>query len=275
MTQSGSSMAERRQLLKEQCLTKPPNPSFIEEADFTRFIVIEKLKFVFCFIPKVSCTAWKCVLYSAENQGEVALRPHRKRLFSWLKDYNVTARKEILKNYYKAMFVREPFERLASAYRDKVNYLWFKRFVIPNKTTEQLRKEAAVPFSTFIKSVLSSNASTFPERGYIEDQHWRPYERICPCEIDYDFIGHFENLGEEAPQLLKIIGVDDYVTFPEYHPSKTTSHVIDYYSQLTKDEILQLGRLFELDFKLFGYGFPGPLAEVLKNKTMTADMVFN
>ena len=276
MTQSGSSMAERRQLLKEQCITKPPNPSFIEEADFTRFIVIEKLKLVFCFIPKVSCTAWKRVLYSAENQREqVAFNPHRRSLFSWLKDYNVTARKEILKNYYKAMFVREPFARLASAYRDKVNDVWFKRFVIPNKTTEELKKEAAVPFSTFIKSVLLSNATTFPERGYIEDQHWRPYERICPCEIDYDFIGHFENLGEEAPQLLKIIGVDDYVTFPEYHPSKTTSHVIDYYSQLTKDEILQLGRLFELDFKLFGYSFPGPLAEVLKNKTMTADMVFN
>ena len=75
---------------------------------------------------------------------------------------------------------------------------------------------------------------------------------------------------KEAPQLLKIIDVNDYVTFPEYHPSKTKSHILDYYSQLTEDEILQLGRLFELDFKLFGYSFPGPLAEVLKNKTMTA-----
>ena len=104
MTQSGSRMAERRQLLKEQCLTKPPNPSFIEEADFTRFIVIEKLKFVFCFIPKVSCTTWKRVLYSVENQGEqLAFNPHRRSLFSWLKDYNVTKRKEILKKYYKAI----------------------------------------------------------------------------------------------------------------------------------------------------------------------------
>ena len=276
MTQSGSRMAERRQLLKEQCLTKPPNPSFIEEADFTRFIVIEKLKFVFCFIPKVSCTTWKRVLYRAENhEKQLALDPHCRSLFSWLIDYNVTKRKEILQNYYKAMFVREPFERLASAYRDKLNDVWFKRFVIPNKTSEELSKAATVPFSTFIKSVLLSNATSFPERGYIEDQHWRPYERICPCEVDYDFIGHFENLAEEAPQLLKIIGVDDYVTFPEYHPSETKSHVLNYYSQLTKDEITQLGRLFELDFKLFGYGFPGPLVEALKYKTITADIVFN
>jgi len=267
-----SRMAERRQLLREQCLTKPPNPSFIEEADFSRFIVIEKLKFVFCFIPKVSCTTWKRVLYSAENKGgQVVFNPHNNRLFSWLKDYSVTERKKILKGYYKAMFVREPFERLASAYRDKVNRLWFKRFVIPDKTTEELRKEAAVPFSTFIKSVLSSNATTLPKRGYIEDQHWRSYEQICPCEVDYDFIGHFENLAEEAPQLLKIIGVDDYVTFPEYRLSKTKSHVLEYYSELTKDEIFQLGRLFELDFKLFGYDFPGPLEEICEKKSLTTE----
>ena len=265
-------MAERRQLLKEQCLTKPPNPSFIEEADFSRFIVIEKLKVVFCFIPKVSCTNWKRVLYSAENEGEhMAFNTHRRDQFSWLKDYNVAERKEILKNYYKAMFVREPFERLASAYRDKVNRVWFKRFVVPNKNNEELKEEAAVPFSTFIKSVLSTNATKLRGRGYIEDQHWRSYEQICPCEVDYDFIGHFENLAEEAPQLLKIIGVDDYVTFPEYHPSKTKSHVSDYYSQLTKDEIFQLGRLFELDFKLFGYDFPGPLEEVYWKKSLTTE----
>ena len=266
-------MAERRQLLREQCLTKPPNPSFIEEADFTRFIVIEKLKFVFCFIPKISCTNWKRVLYSAENPGEQVFRnPHRNSLFSWLKDYNVNERKHILKSYYKAMFVREPFERLASAYRDKVEGVWLKRFVIPDITIEEIWKEGTVPFSSFIRSVLSSDVITLKKHGYhIEDQHWRSYEQICPCEVDYDFIGHFENLAEEAPQLLKIIGVDDYVTFPEYHPSKTKLYMSEYYSQLTKDEIFQLGREYELDFKLFGYDFPGSLEEVLKNKTLQTE----
>ncbi|KAL9969169.1 hypothetical protein ACROYT_G021354 [Oculina patagonica] len=265
-------MAERRQLLREQCLTKPPNPSFIEEADFSRFIVIEKLKLVFCFIPKVSCTTWKRALYSAENKGEkVSFNPHSNSLFSWLKDYSVVERKQILKSYYKAMFVREPFARLASAYRDKVNKVWFKRFVIRNKSTQELKKEAAVPFSTFIKSLLSTNETTLRKLGYIEDQHWRSYEQICPCEVNYDFIGHFENLAEEAPQLLKITGADEYVTFPEYHSSKSAPYMLDYYSQLTKDEIIHLGEFYELDFKLFGYEFPGPLEGVLKNKTIAEE----
>ena len=168
------------------------------------------------------------------------------------------------------MFVREPFARLASAYRDKVNQV--RRLVFSNKSLQELKKKGIkATFSAFVQNVLSSNQTTLQARGRIEDQHWRPYEQICPCEVNYDFIGHFENLAEEAPQLLKIIGVDDYVTFPEYHPSKTTPYMLDYYSQLTKDEISQLGQLFELDFKLFGYDFPGPLEEVLKNKTIAEE----
>ena len=266
-------MAERGKLLREQCLTKPPNPSFIEEADFSRFIVIEKLKLVFCFIPKVSCRTWKRVLYSAGNQGErLAGSPHRNSLFSWLKNYSVGERKEILDKYYKAMFVREPFARLASAYRDQVNVV--RRLVFPNKSLQELKKEGMkATFSAFVQNVLSSNQTTLHAqgRGRIEDQRWLPYEQICPCEVNYDFIGHFENLAEEASQLLKIIGVHDYVTFPEYHPSKTTPYMLDYYSQLTKDELSQLGQLFELDFKLFGYDFPGPLEEVSKNKTIAEE----
>ena len=50
----------------------------------------------------------------------------------------------------------------------------------------------------------------------------------------------WKSCGGSASAVKDIIGVDDYVNFPEYHPSKTKSHVLDYYSQLTKDEIIQL-----------------------------------
>ena len=91
--------------------------------------------------------------------------------------------------------------------------------------------------------------------------------------MKYDFIGHFENLAEEAPQLLRIIGVDDNVTFPDYHPSKSQPYMMEYYSQITKDEISRLGKIFELNFKLFGYDFPGPLKDLLKNKTLAEEVV--
>ena len=270
-TSFSSVMTERRQLLRDQCLKKPPNPLFLQEADFTRFIVIEKLKLVFCFIPKVSCTTWKRILYSAENNGEkLEGVPHRKKLFSWLQDYSIFERQKILSTYYKAMFVREPFARLASAYRDKVKKTWFRRFLLPDKTKREITKEKEHSFSAFVNRVIETNATQQKDRG-IEDQHWRSYEQICPCEVDYDFIGHFENLDEEAPTLLKIIGVDGYVTFPDYHPSKTSPYMLEYYSRLTVDEIFQLKKLFDLDFKLFGYDFPGPLEGILKKKGLSEE----
>ena len=131
MTQSGSRMAERRQLLKEQCLTKPPNPSFIKEADFTRLSSLKSKSWYPVSYLKfpVQLGSASFIVQRTKRNNSVAFNRHRRSLFSWLKDFNVTKRK---------------------------------------------------------------------------DQHWRPYERICPCEVDYDFIGHFENLTEEAPQPLKI-----------------------------------------------------------------------
>lgn len=262
-------MWRRQQLLRDNCAKKPPNPSFIEEADFTRFIVIEKLKFVFCFIPKVSCTAWKKVLYRAENDGKsIETYAHDKKIFKWLKDYPPQERKEILDSYYKAMFVREPIERLASAYRSQKGQPWFKRRIHPGISNEEL-KFVGTTFPEFMRGDLLRNNKTSLQTN----QHWRSYELICPCEVNYDFIGHFENLPKEAPELLKMMGVDQFVNFPAYHPSKTEPYVLEYYSQLTKDELLKIGQIFELDFKLFGYNFPGRLEELIKNKTLLEEAI--
>ena len=233
----------------------------MEEADFSRFIVIQDLKLVFCFIPKISCTTWKRVLYRAQNSGKsLKGNPHRKENFSWLKDYSPAERKTILDTYYKAMFVREPFARLLSAFKNKVEprrLELFKRSVNQiGMPDEDVKKNK---FPLFIRHVLSHNHSLTTM-----NQHWRSYEQICPCEVDYDFIGYFENLGDEAPYLLKAINVDHYVTFPEYHASKSKPYLLEYYSQLTKEEIVKLGKFYEMDFKLFGYDFPGPLQAVLE-----------
>ena len=259
-------MEERRQILRANCQKKPPNPSFIEDADFNHFIVIKKLKLVFCFIPKISCTSWKRTLYKAENNGtELEGDPHSQSVLSRLKHYSSSERKEILRTYYKAMFVREPFSRLLSGYLNKATKLTYMfRSVYPNITEQDLKRLKHNPFPIFVKHILSLNHSTLSM-----DRHWRSYEQICPCEIDYDFIGHFENLEEEAQDFLKKIGVDHYVSFPKYQPSTAESGMLKYYSQLTREEIVKLGKFYELDFKLFGYEFPGPLQDVLDTKRVS------
>ena len=69
---------------------------------------------------------------------------------------------------------------------------------------------------------------------------------------------------------MNIIGVDDYVKFPKYRPSKTQPYMREYYSELTTSEISQLYEIFELDFKLYGYDrLPGPLEKLIKNTTVS------
>ena len=218
---------------------------------------------MFCFIPKISCTTWKRVLYEVKNNGtKLRGNPHDKKHFSRLDDYLPAERKAILDTYFKAMFVREPFARLLLAFKNKVETrtLFDARLqtFATNATSKEMEKKK---FLHFVRYILSFNHSLLTM-----NHHWRSYEQICPCEVDYDFIGHFENLGEEAPHLLRAIGVDHYVTFPDYHPSRSKPYLLEYFSQLSKEEIFKLGKFYELDFKLFGYDFPGPLKKfVAKN----------
>lgn len=262
----GPVLEERRRVHRYQCQNKPANPNFIEEADFTRSIVIEDLKLLFCFIPKISCTTWKRVLHRVQHNG-TALEgnPHlyRNNKLSVLQNYTPAERKTILDTYYKAMFVREPFARLLSAFKNKVEWRGVERYRLFNSSLpdEDLLKNK---FPTFVRYVVSHK----PTSRTI-NQHWRSYEQMCPCEVNYDFIGHFENLGQEATHLLKTIGVDHYVTFPEYHSSKSRPYLLEYYSKLTRDDIFRLGKFYEIDFKLFGYDFPGPLQTVLDAKDMS------
>ena len=108
-----------------------------------------------------------------------------------LSNYTVEERIESLKTYFKLFFVREPLQRLLSAYKHK--------FILTPSYTSELRTEIVqalrpqdfqlnginfVKFQEFIQ-YLSNNMS--------RDQHWRKYEKLChPCVINYDFIGHFE-----------------------------------------------------------------------------------
>ena len=100
--------------------------------------------------------------------------------------------------------------------------------------------------------------------GFDRDEHWRSYGPIChPCDIEYDFIGHFEDMPEEAPYILRQTGMDRAVTFPPFLTHNTTSQLLKSYAPIPKEKIAQLGKAFEEDFEMFNYDFPGPLSDLM------------
>ena len=227
-------------------------------------IVDEKLKILFCYIPKIACTQWKTVM-ARLGGTETKLWIHDPRNFKFLGDYPTEEVDRILQTYFKFVFVREPFERLLSAYLDKFysgdpdfhnNY---GREIIKKYRPGGNPEDRYVTFDEFLNYVLHIG------KGYW-NEHWQTYDKLChPCGIQYNFIGKFENLEQEAPYVLEMSGISRIlnISFPEIKPSMTSSKVPVYYSQISKERFYAVLQLFGNDTEMFRYDLPKSLYNIL------------
>ena len=113
-----------------------------------------------------------------------------------------------------------------------------------------------VTFAEFTQFIVDSWSSG---RGL--NRHWRPQHLICdPCFIKYDFIGHFETIGEDAKRVLaKITASRLNVSFPFKNPShkKTPWSQVrhEFYDNLSRDVARKLISVYKVDYELFGYDY--------------------
>jgi hypothetical protein len=137
-----------------------------------RILVNDKYRVLFCLIPKVSATTWRRMFLSMS--GKVPKRRifnltnseifHKMYYFyDTLQNYDQEGVKIRLKNYTKVIFVRDPLERLLSAYRSKfVNTREFDQIygarIISNfrqnYTKIQNTNSSTVTFLEFVKFVI-------------------------------------------------------------------------------------------------------------------------
>lgn len=237
--------------------------------DLTSIIVNQQHKVLYCYIPKVACTQWKSVFAGLKGYfppPHVSVHYAPKGTYTYLEAFSAEERKHILRNYYKFVFVREPMERLLSAYKDKFSDsckdLTFKnawgKFVLGRKADSMPKNNLRISFEDFLRFVGSESRW---------QEHWERFYKLChPCVIDYDFIGHFENIEHEAPFVMEASGLsrNTTISFPAYRPSNTTSKVLHSFSKIPPNLIAKVAELYKTDFELFGYPFPGRLWSILK-----------
>jgi len=150
---------------------------------------------------------------------------------------------------YKNKFV-EPNEYYHPAYGREI----IKRYR-PNATKEALKTGSGVTFPEFTQFWVETRRW---------DEHWGQFDRLChPCAVNYDFIGRFENLFEDASYLIKKAGIDDRVSSLSFRSSNTAADMLHYYSQIPKQRIFQMAQIYQSDYELFGYSFPGKLGALL------------
>ncbi|XP_068178035.1 carbohydrate sulfotransferase 12-like isoform X1 [Antennarius striatus] len=263
----------------------------IPDRDLNHLIVDDKHRIIYCYVPKVACTNWKRVMVVlsqsliSPSSGKPYTDPqtvpadlvHKSSIYLtfanfWNHDSSLSRQLMELKlqNYTKFLFVRDPFVRLISVFRNKFekpNEKFYRSFGLDmirryGNVSGSLPKSAAEAFSRGIKPTFQQFISYLidpvTERKSIFNEHWRQVYRLChPCQVKYDFIGQVETLETDAKHLLKLLEVDDIIHFPSIYKNPTTMNwERDWFSKIPIKMRRKLYQLYEPDFKLFGYPKP-------------------
>lgn len=92
------------------------------------------------------------------------------------------------------------------------------------------------------------------KEGVLSNEHWTPVYELClPCTLNYTFVSHYETILDDAATILNMVNAPS-VSFPVTKSKRTKDNLRFYFQQLSIYEIEALYRLYEADFKLFGYG---------------------
>ncbi|XP_068955941.1 carbohydrate sulfotransferase 9 [Petaurus breviceps papuanus] len=238
----------------------------------SRIYVEDRHKILYCEVPKAGCSNWKRILMvlnglasSAYNitHNAVHYGKHLKKLDS----FDLKGIYTRLNTYTKAVFVRDPMERLVSAFRDKFEHPnsyyhpVFGKAIIkkyrPNACEEKINNGSGVKFKEFIHYLLDSH------RPVGMDIHWERVNKLCyPCLINYDFVGKFETLEEDANYFLQLIGAPRGLKFPNFkdrHSSdeRTNADVVrQYLKDLSSMERQLIYDFYYLDYLMFNYTTP-------------------
>ncbi|XP_073322119.1 carbohydrate sulfotransferase 12-like [Pagrus major] len=295
----GGEQGARRKRIMDMCSGKYPvdfpgrTRTFeqIPNRELDHLIVDDTHQIIYCFVPKVACTNWKRVMVVlsqsliSPSSGKPYTDPeaippdivHNSTLHltfaKFWRHYGSLSRHLMalkLQHYTKFLFVRDPFVRLISAFRNKFgrpNEDFYRQFgsvmmrrygnassSLPETAAEAFKAGVKPTFQQFITYLLDPET----ERESMFNEHWRQVYRLChPCQVKYDFIGRLETLKTDAEQLLKLLKVDHLVHFPLGARNLTAvSWERDFFGHIPITMRRELYKLYEADFELFGYPKP-------------------
>ncbi|XP_061760922.1 carbohydrate sulfotransferase 11-like isoform X2 [Nerophis ophidion] len=267
------SLQGRRELLEQACLSHSKKRRVLSPEDLKHLIVDDKHSLIYCYVPKVACTNWKRVLMVLTSEGRYsdplaipANEAHVTGNLRALSEFSVPEINRRLRDHLKFVFVREPFERLVSAYRNKFtrsyNTAFHKRYGTkivrryrPRPGTPALKQGSDVSFQEFVRYLVDPRT----QREEPFNEHWERVHSLChPCLIHYDIVGKYETLEPDARAVLSLAGVEDTLRFPTSGKNTRTDgnmaarffqHIDAFYQR-------KLFNLYRMDFLLFNYSTP-------------------
>ncbi len=231
---------------------------------YHEFIYLPGVKAIYCSIPKVACTNWKALfrrVSGAPDWSDGPLAHDRDRSgLCYLDSLPEAHAKALLADsgIFRFVFVRNPFDRLLSAYLNKfvVCKKWGGDWPVWREHVIRAREKSGCPNDD------GERDFTFAEFvQYLEDledgemnEHWAPQAALsCIDEVRFDFVGHFESLSADAENVLKRLNIE--LPFPspqdvKFSPTGAREKLAEYYDDML---LARVRRRYHKDFTAFGY----------------------
>ncbi|XP_074844509.1 carbohydrate sulfotransferase 9-like [Carettochelys insculpta] len=231
----------RKETLRSFCnktakVTKLPASQQEAAQMLSRMAVSTKLDLLYCQVPAVGLESWEWLLEVLEERADVTLEMpvHQSRQHGAqkrLSEYSLTAMEAMLRSYTKVLFIRDPFQRLISAYMKGL--------------------ASDLTFREFIESILTRGA----QHASVE---WKPLVSLCrPCLLQYDYVLMFGFLPREVHHLMQRTGLPMDVPLPEFTDSQIQSTYSwlseQLLSKLSLEERRQLAHFYRWDFAAFQF----------------------
>lgn len=202
--------------------------------------------------PKTGCSTIKKVLIQAELGRRIDFgNPefiHFREFNPFLKIQQVGALQHYFKreDIFKFCFVRNPYIRLLSCYLDKIKRDKYQSQQIKTQLGWAADAKRIVSFEEFVDVVTGQAVEDM-------DQHWRvQYDQTYQSNIEYDFIGRFENFEQDFRFILGHLGIDPeaYFDVEVSHATQASENLEAYYSPALAAKVYQK---YQIDFEYFGY----------------------
>ncbi|KAF4521883.1 hypothetical protein B566_EDAN008396 [Ephemera danica] len=258
-------LESRRKRVREVCeatgLEKQGHPNAWE------FFIDHRHHLIWCNVFKAASSTWMYNFNLLAGYKEDYLRRSRKTPLVLARARfprpSVAQLKEALPSYMSFMIVRDPFERLVSAYRNKIEafrhkfYRKMAREMIAKYRKAGSRYEGlkGPSFSEFVMHVVDTADKP--------DEHWAPYYQFCtPCHVNFTVIAQVETLTRDQEYVIRHAGLADELSLGRRGHREAlnkargapTSELLEkYFRQLSREQLLALYRIYRIDFDMFGY----------------------
>ena len=193
---------------------------------------LDDTRSIFVHVPKCGGRSIAKALYKDEHVGHATHRQYR-ILFS----------KEEYRSYYKFAIVRNPWDRLVSAFHylkgggnGPDDQLWADENLKPFED-----------FDTFVREWLPGKKLNSIYWHFMTQTHFTHTESGTN---ELDFIGHFETLEDDYNTIAKRLGIE--TRLPALNASKRRTDFRSYYTDNTAEIA---AKSYQVDIDAFGYRF--------------------